>query len=258
MGINRNLLVASMLSALSVPAMATMIDSAGGNGELFWSVVDTAGERSFTQDLGITMNDFLSGAAAGGSWTIAAQPQFAEFLAGTADVSTLYWNIGALDGSGVNRYLTTAAAGVTIPTYTNLIISGFNDNADIYLSASNALETHKSVADGAHVATKADGAAYAGQNWGTNFGQKAAGLDNSVGVNGTASLWLIEQTSSAFAQRFNSGRITELVNGQGLAYQVSFSGGALAIAAVPEPETYAMFGLGLFALGAVARRRLAK
>lgn len=255
MGISRNVFVASLLSAMSVPALAAMSDSAGGNGELFWSVIDPVGERSYTQDLGLTMNDLLAGVAAGQSWSFAAQPLFQTFIDGTEDTTKLYWNLGALDGSGINRYVTTAAEGVAVPTYTNLIISGFNDNADIYLSASNALETHKSVADGSHIATKADGSAYAGQNWGTNFGQKAAGLDNSVAVIQSASLWLIQQKSTAFNQRFNPGESLQLANPQGLAYAASFGNGALTIAAVPEPETYALFGLGLVALGVMARRR---
>jgi len=261
MHIYRTLIIAAIAASVSIPAFAKIDDSftgipLGGSGELFWVVVDQDGERSYTRDLGISLQSFLDGAASGGL-SFGNDATLNEFLAGTADPAMLVWNIGALDGTGIQRYISTAPVGSELPVFSNLIIATFNDNPDIFLGGTNSVESHLSTANGSNIATAADGTAYAPQNWGASFGGRAAGFSNYIGINDPASLILFQQASNAFTQRFNPGITTLITNGP-LAYSASFDGGALSITAVPEPGTYAMMGLGLAALGVVARRRKAR
>jgi hypothetical protein len=262
MHIYRTLITAALAASVSVPAFAKIDDSVtggalGGSGELFWAVIDQEGERSYTRDLGISLQSFLNGAAADMEWSFAADPKLGEFIAGTAKPSTLVWNIGALDGTGINRYLSTAPAGSALPIFTNQALGFFNDNPDIFLAGTNALESHLSSENGSNIATAADGSAYAAQNWGDRFGGRAGSFSNYIGINESADLVLFRQASTAFAQRNNPGVTEQITNGT-LPYVASFEGGVLTISAVPEPTTYAMMGLGLAALGFVARRRNAR
>jgi hypothetical protein len=262
MHIHRTLITAALAASVSIPAFAKIDDSftgggLGGSGELFWAIIDQEGERSYTRDLGISLQAFLDGAAADTEWTFAADATLLEFIAGTAKPAELVWNIGALDGTGINRYLSTAPAGSTVPVFSNSALGFFNDNPDIFLGGTNAVESHLSSANGSNIATAADGSAYAGGNWGDRFGGRATGFSNYIGINDSADLVLFRQASTAFAQRFNPGFTDQITNGA-LPYMASFDNGVLTITAVPEPTTYAMMGLGLAALGFVARRRNAR
>ena len=248
---------AALAASVSVPALARIDDSfaASGSGELFWSVIDADAERSYTRDLGVSLTDFLAGVATGQVWSVAKDATFDAFLAGTANRAGLVWNLSALDGTGINRYLSTIAQGDTPPVFSNLVTASFNDSADAYLGAVNALPSHLADANGSSIATAADGAAYAGAaTWGGNFGTKAAGFNNLIGVADSAELVMFEQSSSAFANRFQPG-VSNLLAFGSAPYLVAFDGDALNISPVPEPETYALMGLGLLAVAAAARRR---
>jgi hypothetical protein len=258
MHLYRTLITTAIAASVSLPAFAKIDDSfAGTSGELFWTIIDQDAERSYTRDLGISLDNFLTGAAAGQEWSFANDAKLLQFVAETANPASLVWNIGALDGTGINKYLSTATPGDPLPAFSNQVIGFFNDNPDNFIGGTNALENHLSVENGSNIATAADGSAYAGGNWGSAFGGRATGFSNYIGLGDTAELILIRQASSAFAQRFNPG-IVESLSYNGLAYTASFDGNALSITAVPEPGTYAMFGLGLAALGFVARRRTAR
>jgi len=265
MHIYRTLITAAVAASVSTSAFALIEDSKaggalGGSGELFWVVMDEAGERSYTRDLGISLDNFLAATATGESWSYANDATLVQFIAGTANPGSLIWNIGALDstGSGTGNFqksLTSYAQGA-MPTIPNNLAVGFlDDSADIFIASTNTLGDHQAVAHGSNIAVASDGFAYAlGGLWGTNFGGKAAGFYNGIAIDETASLLLIRQASNVFAQRFNPGIVSELkFNTQ--PYEVSFNGSELKIMPVPEPGTYAMMGVGLAALGFAARRR---
>jgi len=252
----QKLAVAVVAASASTASIAAIGDSQfnSGNGELFWTVIDLAGERSYTRDLGVGLGDFLTGAAAGQSWSIAGDATLSTFVAGTADVSALVWNIGALDGVGGNRYISTMVQGSALPSFNNITVRGFNDNSDVFLANVNLFGTHVSEANGSSITTVADGLAYAGSAvWGSNFGGKSTGFSNYIGNADTASLILMS-TAAATGNNTLPASVSLITFGA-MPYAVAFDGAALNITPVPEPGTYALMGLGLAALGIAARRR---
>jgi len=265
MKLQTQLMAVALAGVISAPAMAAIKDSQEGNGELFWTIIDPITERSYTRDLGVTINDFVAGVATGQSWSVAADATLSSFIAGTApgNVGKLVWNLAALDGFGPNRYIssgvdvsrnsaTAADATSGLLGINTAVLRQFDDNANVYLTNVNLLPSHSTSENGSNIATVADGDAYGGAAvWGTNWSGRA-NWDNSVGVvGGISNLWLLEQgTNSTTA----AARFTQLAF-NGNAYQASWDGSALQIQAIPEPSTYAMLGAGLLAVGALARRR---
>jgi hypothetical protein len=281
MQMKQKLIVGLLAAGLAAPALATIQDSSLGDGELFWTIIDPNGERSYTRDLGVTMSQFLAGVSTGQSWSVGADANLSSFIAGTdpANLGGLIWNLAAMDGVGQNRYLTSGlsvpvASGATVTpgvtgnlAFSGTILRSFNDNADIYLSSVNAsssgapnFSTHGSstATNGSNVATVADAEAYGGYaTWSTDWGAKAvntAGFDNSVSViGGSTPLWLLQQngTSTSLASQF----IQLAYNGA--PYEAKWTGTELTITAVPEPGTYALMAAGLVGVASLARRRKA-
>lgn len=258
-------LAAAAATAIAAPASAAILNAEGGlqgrsdgDGELFWSIIDLEGERSYTRDLGVGLQEFLDGVAAGTTWRIENDATLQTFLGSIATGTPLVWNIGALDGFGIQRFISTATIGGERPLFQNQAIGRFDDNPNIFIGSSNALGPHISNEDGSHIATRADENAYAGAAvWGSNFGGRATGFSNYINVGDSAAMVLFEQSSAAFASRFANGTTTDLKY-LGNPVIASFDGSALTIAAIPEPSTYAMLGLGLAAIGFAARRRSAR
>ncbi|MBX9632281.1 MAG: PEP-CTERM sorting domain-containing protein [Burkholderiales bacterium] len=265
MKLHRQILAAAAIGLFSASALATIQNSENGNGELFWTIIDPVAERSYTRDLGVTIDQFLAGVASGQSWSVGADAALTSFIAGTAagNLATLVWSIGAMDSVGPNRFISTgedvSRNSATPATATSGLLGiqttqlrQFDDNANIYLAQANLLGTHPTVDHGSNIATSADGDAYGGAAvYGTNWGGRA-NWDNSVEViGGVSKLWLLEQGTNTTT---SPARFTQLLYA-GNAYTAQWDGTALQIQAIPEPGTYAMLGAGLLVVGALARRR---
>jgi hypothetical protein len=254
--------LAAMLAAGS--ANAAILDgsfaASGGNGELFMTVLDSVGQKSYTLDLNLTMNDFLSGVAvSGASYNYAADANMASFLGGVADVSGLSFAIGAMDASGAtatdfHRYITTASAIDLGNTVTNLNLKQLGSQGAQFLGNTNGMIG----ADASLVVTDASILAYADSGvWGSNWGSAFNGVSTGT-IGGNLNMYLLSQTSGAFAQRLNSSMYSAIEQVGSPVFANLDMNGNLMIAAVPEAETYAMMLAGLGLVGfMVARRRQA-
>jgi hypothetical protein len=250
------MIAAALVLATSGSAHALIVDGSTGNGELFMTVLDAVGQKSYTLDLNLTMNDFLSGVAANASYNYAADANMTSFLSTAA--GPLVWAIGAMDAFGANasdyhRYISTASTINLASTVTNdkLKLLGArgaellgDTNADIGGNASLI------VIDPSRLAY-ADSA-----SWGSNWGG-AANFTATGAIGDSMNLYLARQSSGAFAAR-NSPSIYQALSFNGNAYQATLDmSGNLQVAAVPEPETYALMLAGLGLVGFMARRRKA-
>ena len=249
--------LAAMLAAGS--AQATIVDGSTGNGELFMTVLDSVGQKSYTLDLNITMNDFLAGiAVSGASYSFAADANMTSFLSmvAPADQSGLVFAIGAMDNSGTNttdyrRYITTASF-IDPNTDTNNGLNDLGTSGDQLLGDTNGLigaDNSVIVTDPAFVAYA--GSAQWGDNWGTAFNGISTGL-----IGNDLDMYLLSQTSGAFAVRNSPSVYAALEQGGSQVFaNLDMNGNLTIAAAVPEAETYAMMLAGLGLVGFMAARR---
>lgn len=269
-----NALVAALVMAASAPALATIEDSSLGNGELFMTVWDEVGQKSYTLDLNLRMNDFLSGVAVSGTtYNYAADANMSSFLSmvAPADKSGLKFAIGAMDGSGANstdyyRFISTASNIVLGNSLTNQVtnenLKNFAASGDQFLGDTNGSlaasgENSLIVTDPALVSYA--GSAQWGNNWGSAANFTSTGLiDNDAIVDGgDLGLYFLRQSSGAYAPRNNASIYEGIFQGGNQVYANLDMNGNLLVAAVPEAETYAMMLAGLGLIGfMVARRRV--
>ena len=249
-------------------------DFTSGNGDLIFTAWDNVANVSYTRDLGVTMSNFLTGTtgatpaafahsnsgvdAAGYSALFAADANMASFL-GQVTAANVQWSVIAGDSAivrggsayGGYRYLTTTTADKSgIASQANSKLTSF--------TAANVYVTAAVPAGGSTIANSASGAAYAdnvalngmGNNWGNNF--VAA---NTAGVGQSQNFFFLTpsdsvNTDKAFIDQYSNqyGNSTWTLSSTGnLTY-------AAATAPVPEADTWAMFGVGLLAIGAAVRR----
>jgi hypothetical protein len=244
------LLAAAAVLAVSGGANAAIDIGAQGNGDLFFSIWD--GANSYTRDLNVTINAFEAAVSAPGvySFSLDADALFMSYLS-TANLANAVWNVVAQDAQGARRSIYTYAA---LPSST--INSGDNRSA-IVVAQQLGLAVNSGLAPSADSAVFAAGtAAYAGGA----FGQNLNGILN-FGFGGT-------NANSTYASGLNLVRVNGGASGllptvytpyadEGFAVRAFLDSGSgdLTIAAVPEPETYAMLLAGLGLMGAIARRR---
>lgn len=265
----KNFAATAAVAAIVPSAHAAINPGLDGNGELWVSLIDEIGLRSYTRDLGVTIDNFLSTAtttATGVLYSFAPDNALSSFLANTADVSQLKWNIGAMDILGLHRFLTTASAmpgpSGQPPTQTNGQLRTYDDGVAIFIANTNTEGTHVGdfTVNGSNifVATTGDEAAFAGgPNWGASWGLRAnfstlAGFNDGNGFfllehNGTqVASQTIRYLHSQFGNQFGPGQWAFAENGT-LTYTQP----------IPEPGTWAMLLAGLIGIGAIARRRAA-
>lgn len=263
-------LAAAAALAVSGAASAAIQTSGTGNGELFFSIWDDASQTSYTRDLGINLSGFATGNTAGGSLgtttpgftlTFAPDATFAPWLSTRgAGFSQLKWNVAAMDGSGQNRYLTTASATPTLPPLTTGL-NAFNDNPDIYIANVNNAGTHVGgdpAVNGSAVIAAADspngfaGAAVWSSNWGG-----AASFSNAALIGQSMFYYLLfgaATTSGAPGQdQFDNafGASTWSLANDGT---LTFASAADA-AVIPLPAGVWLLLSGLLGLVTVARRK---
>jgi len=249
------LIAAAAVLAVSGGANAAILTGASGNGELFFSIWD--GVNSYTRDLNVTIDAFEAAIAVPGglSFSFAADALFTSYLT-TANLSTAAWNIVAGDTVGGNRAIYTYA---TLPAAR--MGSILNRSAGLGLNTfANAVNNQISPAgvDNADSAVFADGAAaYAGIS---SFG---AFINNRLNFSTVGSA-----ANNTYATGRNLVRVNGAPSGDSLTTYTPYAdegfavrafldtgSGTLSIAAVPEPETFAMLLAGLGLMGAIARRR---
>lgn len=262
-------LAAAIAVAVSAPASAAITTSSSGNGNLFLSVWDTVSETSYTRDLGVSMNDFITGnlpggglgtTAAGYSLSFAADGTLTSWLSSvSANAAGLIWNVGAMDGQGQNRYLTTAAS---MSGMVNQQLNALNDGADVFIANTNGLGTHSSLTDGSNTASKSldgDPAFAGGAAWGSNWGGNAVGFTSGALIGASNFFWaLAANGGSTVASAF----INQFGNANGFSTWTLASNGTLAFnspnavpSEVPLPAAVWLLGSGLLGLVGVARRR---
>lgn len=245
--------LAAVLAAAG-SANATVINTgAAGNGQLFFSIWDSA--NSYTRNLGFTIDSFETGLAAAGNFNqvFAADATFTSFL-GTADLAALKWNVVAADQQGARRVLETFTAPKPLTTKPSDSIRGLAGGTGAFLADVNL---KLAAADSATYAVGTLG--YAGAT--NKFANNGAGILNFSNAGTFANS---DYASGLSFMRINAGVTgiaasiyTPYVDGANSVKLYLDSNNALnfAVTAVPEPESFAMLLAGLGLMGAIARRR---
>ncbi len=253
----KTIAAAVVMAAAAAGAQADIQAGGGaGNGELFFNIWDANG--SYTRGLNVQINSFESGLAATGnldlSWT--ADSLLTSWLS-TADVTTLKWNIVANDTVGANRLLTTYSLPEVAARANNSI---FTASATVtnFINAVNAPMAGAALS-GDSVAVNSASTAWAGKaafkdtvGGNLNFSNAGTLAANSY-ANGLGFMRIDAAVNNPVASIYNEYKDgTTAVNVWLDASKTLHIG---AVAAVPEPESYAMLLAGLGMIGFIARRR---
>lgn len=219
-------LLAAALLAASHQAGALINDSKFGDpGELFISVWDEAGAKSYYKDLGINMTDFMAGKGCF-SGDVSADPNFAGFIS----ASGLVYNIAAVNslvrdaaGNPVNitqwGYLATSSAGADIFSANWSAIDNTRQKIQGYIGRLNVAPFTNSPGEAAENKSgvfQSTGLGYHGGDWwGASMGRS---VGNTEGVPGTAVEFYFvnnangetsgKQVTKLGAWNFNGGKLS--------------------------------------------------
>lgn len=268
--------VALALGAGQASASITLTDT--GNSEVVFSVWDTARNVGYTRDLGILQNTLTTAGTATQSGVIentgnvsmqySADALLLQFLADSTangSLGSVLWNVAGGDSTGLsagNRRIITTALGTVTESQIELLataqMSNMLGNLNTYISNVNSgtTGTHQAQANGSNIETVGDGLgndlAYAGGPlWSTAFGN-LANFVNAAGLGQGLNFWSLSNGATGIAKVAATQFFGQ---GGALAQWTLANDGTLTFAAVPEAETWALLGLGLIGVGALARRR---
>lgn len=265
MKMNVKVMVAAVaMSAVTGQAYAAIANFATGNGELFFSVRDTATNTSYVRDLGITMDDWIA-SAGNSNHTFAADPTMTSYLNGK-DPSQFVWAIMAGDSIGETsgapgslRYLTSATYEMaelreTQMDFNTMDMAGLDEN---YVNMVNA-EWNESISpetialNKSNTATSADTWYFMDlyDNWGGALNKEA-----TAGVGQEMNFFLISNTDSlanqSNFQQFGKWNLDPTGN---LTYTAADAGPGPA--PIPVPAAVWLMGSALVGLVGVARRKI--
>ena len=258
------------LALAGVANAAPITDGQAGNSNLFFTVydiganaADTADDRAYVLNLssllnGGSLDNWATNAAVPALaankqvttpnpvYSVAADATLTSFLANTNDKSRLQWNVVGLDSAGYDRFLVTSNAPATMK---NSVLHNAVGNGNVYLGQINSALTSSSSA------ILAGAAAYVG-GWGSNDGGYI-NFSDAAGIGQSQNFYLLSKNGT---NNNTQNRVDQyMVNATtAMTWTLQNDGTLVYAAAVPEPETYALFLAGLGMIGAIARRRLSK
>jgi hypothetical protein len=279
------LVATALLSVVATSANAAIEQSPAGellgsNSEFFFSAWDDAAGVGYTFDLNWDkyLNDIVGADTAGApsaasNATLMSQAVVSASLIGANGIiydsalegfnlgssANVQWNLLSYDVSGRNRLLTTAdtTAGAFAVSNGNLKIG--NTTINTYSLDSNA-NVATANSDTYALSTTADLSAYAG-NLGATYNGRLQDTTNVLGA--SSNLYYLAATSinPNLGNADSLQQVLQSFDGKDVIAKTYLSSTdnqwhlQLAVAAVPEPETYAMLIAGLGLMGFAARRR---
>lgn len=262
----KKLAVAVALAATA--ASASAIDNGQtGNGGLFVNVWDANG--SYTFDLGITMDSLLSSIADAGNLNLSySDPSglFQSFLSGTVGGTrsgTLKFNTLAVDtfeedGSDLRIFATYGNTADINTLKKNQGVSYTSAGANV---SSFVTKFNTAAGDAVSIAQKSSDPLYTQKSSTyklSNLRDKSFDTSGTYADAGTYASGLNLMVMSFVGGDTEMATYTQLTdNGQAVRLWVD-ADSSFHIAAVPEPESYAMLLAGLGMVGFMARRRLGK
>lgn len=285
MKIKLNTLVAAVVLAASSMSANAIIDTNidTGNSEVFFSAWDFQAGIGYTYDLNwnLLLNDLVGAdqfATAAGNTALLANAKVQSSLIGTNgiifdDVLTGFdtanftnfadveWNVGVFDVNGRNRLLITEGDTPSAPFATTTTNVRFVASTLAGYTGAASTFGDTTLTDTFAVTNDTNGNAWAGfvgSTYQGRIGDTTSILGDSANLvflaqhTQTATLYgqapLIQQLNA-----FDGRSIVAKTYLQDGAWRLQIA--AVTVAAVPEPETYALLLAGLGFVGAIARRR---
>ena len=277
------LVVALAVTGISGVASAAIGTAASGNGELFLTVWDEAGSRSYVRDLGIALDNFgTQNAPASAAFVtnvdlttssvlpISGDANWATFVSGQANVASYKWSISAWDSFGsstpgqirgvyttkANDEANIAASGILINNGSaSGSVSALIQAQDTFINAVNGLDNVVAT-NSSLIVTDPTLASY-GKNYFDVWGVKAANLTPYANVGESQNFMYLARSSTSNTAE---GLIKAYGNAGGLSNWTLAANGGLTfnppVAPVPEPGEWAMLLAGLAVVGSMARRRM--
>jgi hypothetical protein len=246
-------LVAAAAVAMTGVAHADIVDfTEAGGGSLLLSIWNANDAVSALFDLGPTMDSFNGNLSQ--SWDLTSGAYADAWAQIAPSLSGATFMVFAGDITGVDyfqhKFFSTVGTGST--ALTNSQVRNMAEVAD-FVVASELAGNHASVADGANVS--ASTTAYQGTKMKTDWNGRVPFVSTAA-IGDAVDFYSFQGVPA-------SGRTAGAAAADVVAFAGTFSQNAngtltYAVAAVPEPETYAMLLAGLGLIGGIARRRAAR